>query len=85
VGKGALLQIFRTCNISRAVATCSAFRVGKTCPRLRTGIAIDAAYVARAYRRARIEAAKETGLEKNEFPDECPYTWNDFVAREFTR
>ena len=40
---------------------------------------------ARAYRRARIEAAKETGLEKNEFPEECPYTWNDFVAREFTR
>ena len=32
-----------------------------------------------------IEAAKETGLEKNEFPEECPYTWNDFVAREFTR
>ena len=40
---------------------------------------------ARAYRRARIEAAKETGLEKNEFGEECPYTWNDFVAREFTR
>jgi hypothetical protein len=64
VGKGAPLQIFHTCNISRTVATCSAFRVGKTCPRLRTGIALDAAYVARAYRRARIEAAKETGLEK---------------------
>ena len=61
------------------------FPVGKTCPRLRTGTAIDAAYVARAYRRARIEAAKETGLEKNEFPEECPYTWNHFVAREFTR
>ena len=40
---------------------------------------------ARAYRRARIEAANETGLEKNEFPDDCPYTWNDVVAREFTR
>jgi hypothetical protein len=39
--------------------------------------------VARAYRRARIEAANETGLEKTEFPAECPYTWNDFVAREF--
>ena len=38
---------------------------------------------ARAYRRARIEAANETGLEKNEFPEECPYTWNDVVAREF--
>jgi hypothetical protein len=38
-----------------------------------------------AYRRARIEAANDTGLEKNEFPEECPYAWNDVVAREFTR
>jgi hypothetical protein len=41
--------------------------------------------IARAYRRARIEAANETGLDKDEFPEECPYTWNDVVAREFTR
>ena len=40
---------------------------------------------ARAYRRVKIEAANETGLEKNEFADECPYTWNDLVSREFTR
>jgi Domain of unknown function DUF29 len=39
--------------------------------------------VARAYRRARIEAAKETALEKDEFAQDCPYTWNDLVAREF--
>jgi uncharacterized protein DUF29 len=39
----------------------------------------------RAYRRARIEAANETGLEKNQFPEQCPYTWNDIVAREFAR
>jgi hypothetical protein len=39
----------------------------------------------RAYRRARIEAANETRLEKNEFPEECPYTWTDVVAREFAR
>jgi hypothetical protein len=38
---------------------------------------------ARAYRRAQIEAANETGLEKGDFPEECPYTWNDLVAREF--
>jgi hypothetical protein len=38
---------------------------------------------ARAYRRARIEAAKETGLEKSEFPEKCSYTWNDIVGREF--
>src|SRR5262249_51392273 len=30
---------------------------------------------ARAYRRARIEATNETGLEKGDFPEECPYTW----------
>jgi hypothetical protein len=41
--------------------------------------------IVQAYRRARIEAANETGLEKNEFPEECPYSWNDFVAREFSR
>jgi hypothetical protein len=38
----------------------------------------------RAYRRARIEATKETGLEKSEFPDESPYTWDDLISREFT-
>jgi hypothetical protein len=38
---------------------------------------------ARANRKARIEAANETGLEENEFPEECPYSWNDIVSREF--
>jgi hypothetical protein len=38
----------------------------------------------RAYRKARIDAAKETGLDENTFPEACPYTWNDVVAREFT-
>jgi hypothetical protein len=37
----------------------------------------------RAYRKARIEAAKETGLDEDTFPQACPYTWNDIVAREF--
>ncbi|HEY1363279.1 MAG TPA: DUF29 domain-containing protein [Xanthobacteraceae bacterium] len=41
--------------------------------------------IARAYRRARIEAVNETGLDKNEFPEECPYTWNDLAGRELTR
>jgi hypothetical protein len=40
---------------------------------------------ARAYRRARLEGANETGLEKSEFPEECPYSWNEIVTREFTR
>src|SRR5207302_3758757 len=44
VGKGAPLQILHACKISRAVPTRSAFRVGKTCPRLRSGIAIDPVY-----------------------------------------
>src|SRR5215470_20269523 len=39
---------------------------------------------ARAYRRARIEAANETGLDKHEFPEACPYSWNDIVARDVT-
>jgi hypothetical protein len=41
--------------------------------------------VARAYRRARIEAANETGLDKDEFPGEYPYSWDDIVSREFSR
>lgn len=39
----------------------------------------------RAYRRARVEAAKETGLAESLFPTACPYSWNDIVSREFTR
>ena len=39
--------------------------------------------IARAYRRARIEAANETGLEMAEFPENCPYSWNDIIGREF--
>ena len=38
--------------------------------------------IARGYRKARIEAARETGLEKNEFPVQCPYGWDDVVSRE---
>jgi hypothetical protein len=40
---------------------------------------------ARAYRRARVEAANEAGLEEGEFPEACPYSWDDIVAREFAR
>jgi hypothetical protein len=40
---------------------------------------------ARAYRRARIEAANETRLEESEFPEECPYSWDDIVTRELAR
>jgi hypothetical protein len=40
--------------------------------------------VERAYRSARTEAANEAGLEKDEFPPECPYSWDDLIEREFT-
>src|SRR5713101_3323354 len=33
--------------------------------------------IARAYRKARIEAAQETGLEEEQFHHTCPYDWND--------
>jgi hypothetical protein len=39
--------------------------------------------IARGYRRARVEAAKETGLDEDAFPDSCPYSWEDLTTREF--
>ena len=39
--------------------------------------------IGRAYRKARIEAAKETGMEKAAFPETCPYSFDDLVTREF--
>src|SRR3984885_13612900 len=41
--------------------------------------------IARAYRRARIEAAKETGLEEDKFPAVCPYAFDDMITRIFRR
>ena len=40
--------------------------------------------MARAYRRARIEAAKETGLETSAFAETCPYSFEDAVSRAFS-
>jgi hypothetical protein len=40
--------------------------------------------IGRAYRKARIEAAKENGMEKAAFPDQCPYSWDDVVSRAFS-
>ncbi|SRR6266508_549752 len=40
--------------------------------------------IARGYRKARLEAAKETGLDEATFPDACPYSWDDIVSREFS-
>ena len=39
----------------------------------------------RAYRRARIEAAKETGLDDAKFAATCPYSFEDIMSRVFTR
>jgi hypothetical protein len=40
--------------------------------------------IARAYRRARIEAAQETGLERTAFPEKCPYSFEDITSRRFS-
>src|SRR5215475_7961490 len=41
--------------------------------------------LARAYRKARIEAAKETGLDKGAFPETSPDSFDDIVSRVFSR
>jgi hypothetical protein len=41
--------------------------------------------MARAYRKARIDAAKETGLETDRFPQACPYGFDDLTSRPFER
>jgi hypothetical protein len=38
--------------------------------------------VVRAYRRARIEAAKETGLDETVFAATCPYSFEDMMSRK---
>jgi predicted DNA-binding ribbon-helix-helix protein len=39
--------------------------------------------IARAYRRARLEAAKETGLDEDTFPATCPYSFDDITSATF--
>jgi hypothetical protein len=39
--------------------------------------------IARAYRKARIEAARETGLDEEGFPGRCQYSWDEIVSRAF--
>jgi hypothetical protein len=36
------------------------------------------------YEAARVEAARETGLEEDVFPERCPYSWEDIVSRNFS-
>lgn len=39
--------------------------------------------LARAYRRARLETSKETGLPLKRFPETCPYTQAEMLTRPF--
>lgn len=39
--------------------------------------------IARAYRKARLEAARETGLALDRFPEACPYAFDDLSSRPF--
>ncbi len=39
--------------------------------------------VTRAFRLARSEAVLETGLPKNTFPTECPWTYDQIMAEDF--
>ena len=40
--------------------------------------------IARAYRSARVEAAKETELDISAFPDTCRYAFDDLISRSFS-
>ncbi len=39
--------------------------------------------MARAYRGARVDAARETGLPLRTFPETCPYTRDEMLTRDF--
>ena len=39
--------------------------------------------IQRAYRNARTDAARETGLDEDNFPIECPYLFEDITSRVF--
>jgi hypothetical protein len=39
--------------------------------------------ITRAYRKARIEAARETGPDEDRFPKQCSYSWAEITQREF--
>lgn len=41
--------------------------------------------VARAYRKARLQAMKETKLKEARFPQACPYSFDEIVGRTFER
>ena len=40
--------------------------------------------IERAYRKAKLQAARETGLDEERFPQRCVYAWDDIVSRAFS-
>jgi hypothetical protein len=40
--------------------------------------------ISRGYHKASIEAARETGLEEDQFPTACPYDWDAIMSRVFS-
>jgi hypothetical protein len=36
-----------------------------------------------AYESARAAASTQTGLDRDSFPEDCPYDWNEVMSREF--
>jgi Domain of unknown function DUF29 len=40
--------------------------------------------MARGYRKARVEAAKETELDEHVSPASCPYDWDEVMGRELS-
>ena len=43
---------------------------------------LDEAFT-RAYRVARLEAIRETGLSQKTFPEACPFTWDEMLTRPY--
>jgi hypothetical protein len=41
--------------------------------------------LARAYRKARLQAIKETKLKESRFPEACPYSFEDVATRKYER
>ena len=63
--------------------------IGRERHEIEDGIEISPSYsarkdeaIAKAYRRARTDAADETGLALKTFPETCPYDWAAITTRE---
>ncbi|GJD45554.1 hypothetical protein AFCDBAGC_3428 [Methylobacterium cerastii] len=70
----------RTCGWATSIKTqrLSVAERIEDCPSL---VPLLPQFLARAYRRARIEAAGETGLDESVFPAACPYPYEAIMTR----